>query len=61
MTSHLPLMGETNVSIVSIEGETRPLLERPLANYRYISPDYFRTLSIPVTAGRAFEERDRGP
>ena len=59
VTSHLPLMGETNVSIVSIEGETRPLLERPLANYRYISPDYFRTLSIPVTAGRAFEERDR--
>ena len=59
ITSHLPLMGETNVSIVSVEGETRPLLERPLANYRYISPDYFQTLSIPLTSGRAFVQADR--
>jgi putative ABC transport system permease protein len=32
----------------------------PLADVQIISPDYFRTMSIPLQKGRAFNERDTG-
>jgi putative ABC transport system permease protein len=41
--------------------EGRPLLpldQWPGANYRNVSPDYFRTLKIPILQGRAFSEGD---
>src|SRR5215831_1394106 len=41
--------------------EGRPLLtlaKWPEANYRAVSSDYFRALSIPIVQGRAFNERD---
>jgi predicted permease len=42
-----------------IEGRPQLSIDQwPGANYRSVSPDYFRALSIPVLQGRAFEERD---
>jgi putative ABC transport system permease protein len=42
-----------------IEGRPQLSIDQwPHANYRRVSPDYFRALSIPVLQGRAFEERD---
>ncbi len=44
---------------IRIEG--RPLLppdQWPGVNYRNVTPDYFRALSIPILQGRGFEERD---
>jgi putative ABC transport system permease protein len=41
--------------------EGRPELTRdkwPLANYRNVTPDYFRALHIPIKQGRPFSERD---
>ena len=32
----------------------------PSANYRFVGPDYFRTLSMPILKGRSIEDRDRG-
>jgi len=42
-----------------VEGRAQLSVDQwPHANYRSVSPDYFRALSIPVAQGRAFEERD---
>ena len=58
-TSLLPLNGETWVDVISREGETRPNFQRPSANYRFIAPDYFRTLSMTILRGRSIAEGDR--
>jgi putative ABC transport system permease protein len=55
----LPLSGQPNVNIVSLEHDTRPAIERPAAHRRYVSGGYFATLGLPVLAGRTFDDRDR--
>jgi predicted permease len=60
VASQLPLEGETWVSMVRREGDKRPLVQLPVANYRFISPEYFQTMGIPMVAGRMFGEGDRG-
>jgi putative ABC transport system permease protein len=58
-TSALPLTGETWVDLIARIGDMRPSSQKPSANYRFIGPDYFRTLSMPIAKGRAINERDR--
>ena len=58
-TSLLPLSGETWVDLISREGDTRPNSEKVSANYRFIAPDYFRTLSMAILRGRSIAENDR--
>lgn len=55
----LPLTGETWIDSIWLAGETRPEWERPMANVRFISGGYFRTMGIPLIEGRAFKEADR--
>ena len=55
----LPMKGETWVDIIWLPGDTRPMFERLASNSRFISPDYFKTVGIPVRGGRAFNEADR--
>ena len=57
----LPLTGEGNNNIITPEGATGPLLERPLVDRRLVSDDYFRTLSIALVQGRFFDRSDQGP
>ena len=59
LISALPLEGETWIDIVGTEHDTRPLLERPSTNVRFISPGYFKTLRIALRDGHDFEEQDR--
>jgi len=59
VVSALPLMGETWIDIVGTEHDTRPLIELPSTNVRFISPGYFQTLAVGLRGGRDFEERDR--
>lgn len=52
-------MGETWIDIVGTEHVTRPMVEQPSTNVRFISPRYFESLRVGLRGGRDFEERDR--
>jgi predicted permease len=59
LTSLLPLSGETWVDVISPQGDVRPTFEKVSANYRFIAPDYFHTLSMPILRGRSIADTDR--
>jgi predicted permease len=59
ISSYLPLKGESWIDIIETENDARPDSQRPHANLRFISADYFRTLHIPLRAGRDFADVDR--
>lgn len=56
----LPLEGQGSVTGISLPGAEDPQHEALHANFRGVSADYFRTMEIPLLAGRFFNENDRG-
>ncbi len=59
VSSYLPLQGESWIDVIRTENDARPQAEHPNANLRFISPEYFRTLRMPLLAGRDFRDSDR--
>jgi predicted permease len=59
VSNMLPLSGEGGNNLLTLEGTTAPLHERPLADIRGVNPEYFATLGIPLRRGRIFEDADR--
>lgn len=60
-TTTLPL-GASDRGPSSFEIVGDPVVEarlRPSADYQIVSPGYFRTLGVPIVAGRGFTDRDR--
>src|SRR5581483_7305347 len=55
IVSQLPLEGETWIDEVYAQGSDRHFQ----VNVRFISADYFRTMGIPIRAGRTFNDGDR--
>ena len=59
ISSYLPLTGESWIDVIKIENDTRTGSQLPSANIRFVSTGYFRTLHIPLVAGRDFADSDR--
>jgi predicted permease len=58
-TTQTPLRPSLVMTRFAVEGKPRPLPGAfPLAQMRYVSPAFFRTLGLRVLAGRVFEQRD---
>jgi putative ABC transport system permease protein len=55
-TSALPLTGETWVDKMVRVGKTDV---SPTANYRFVGPDYFRAIGMPILQGRSISDQDR--
>jgi len=58
LISVLPLNGQHWADVISVPGDTRPMMERPIAGYRPVTPDYFRTLGIRLIEGREMTASD---
>jgi putative ABC transport system permease protein len=58
-TSILPMSGGESSTIFNIEGRPSPPENQlPWASFRWVTPDYFRTMGISLLKGRDFTERD---
>ena len=60
LTSALPLTATGGGSGILIEHQPRPksIKDSPFVQSTRVSPDYFRTMKIPLVRGRYFDERD---
>ncbi len=58
--SLLPIQQTGTNGSIAIEGQgSYPPGQAPLAEYRTVSPDYFRAMGIPLLNGRFLDERDQ--
>jgi putative ABC transport system permease protein len=63
MVNRLPLAGQNQTGMLEFEGSTLPrtpagVSDTGLLDWRTATPDYFRTLGIPLIEGRFFQESD---
>jgi predicted permease len=59
VTSDLPWTGYDENRGFTVEGKTFPPNDGPSARYHSVSSDYFRTIGVPLIAGRFFNADDR--
>jgi predicted permease len=54
----LPFQGQEEVNSIQASGRVTDALHAPLANFRFITPDYFQAAGIPLRQGRFTAESD---
>jgi predicted permease len=59
LTSDLPWTGYDENAGFTIEGKTFPPNDGAGGRYHFVSEDYFRTVSVPLVAGRFFNANDK--
>ena len=57
-TSYLPMTMRGGVWPVAFAGAPEPAAGSNLASARYVTPDYFRVMEIPLKLGRGFQDSD---
>lgn len=60
VVSMMPLSGDRWGDMVRISGDTRPFTQLPLEHFRWMSPDYFSVIRLPLAAGRFLSASDEG-
>jgi len=55
----LPFTGWAGVPVQLAAGQLLKLNERPISIFQLVTPDYFRTMKIPVKRGREFNSHDK--
>jgi len=60
-TSTLPLRGVSIINLMIPAGKTWTMSEMPSANFRFVAPEFFRTLGLDVKRGRPFTDAERDP
>jgi putative ABC transport system permease protein len=61
VTSYLPIGGGTRLAYFCPEGTPcQGYGKDPMAAVRHISPDYFKTMRVPLLRGRVFDAHDNG-
>jgi len=58
LVNRLPLAGGTQTGGIELEGLDSNATVLGNVDYRSVTPDYFRTLEIPLLSGRSFAETD---
>jgi len=59
-TSGLPMVTTGLVTAVAIPGRDAPVRRRDVVSHRWVTPQYFTTMGIPLRRGRDVEDGDRG-
>jgi putative ABC transport system permease protein len=54
-----PLQGNTNTFFAIPGRETPSIQQRPLTEFRFVFPEYFQTMDVPVLRGRSLGDQDR--
>src|SRR5262249_32691073 len=61
IATQLPLTGTGSMSAFSAEGGTTAPMERPRADVRSVTEDYFQTMAVPLQTGRLIASIHRDP
>jgi predicted permease len=60
ITNVLPLAGDSWGDMARVAGDSRPVTQLPLESFRWVSPEYFATIRLPLMSGHFFTQSDWG-
>jgi predicted permease len=60
VSNRSPLSGEGSNLSIDVEGAGLSASERPIVDYRCVTPDFFRAIGIPLISGRLIADSDGG-
>jgi len=60
ITSVVPLTGDYWGDIARVTGDHRPFTQLPVESFRWVSPEYFSSLQLPLISGQVFSQGDWG-
>jgi predicted permease len=59
VVSQLPLAGDSWIDMIRVRGDARPFMQIPSEHFRWVSPNYFSAIHLPLIAGRFLNADDQ--